>query len=406
VSPVPVRQATRWTGYAELSGLYFLQSMASGMWLVPLSSVLKGGGLSVLIPYAFATTGAAAFFSPLIFGAVADRSRSPAIVLRWLAIAAAMTLFIVMAAIQRGWNPWLVLAWIQVQAFCAVPTSSIAAAIIFARLRNSQAEFGPVRVWATFGWMAGCWLISALNADASTRAGYADALVWLTLAAYTWILPAVEAPKAAGPVTLLQRLGWDTLGLLKNPDHRAVITTIALASLPLAAFYPFTPPQLSDLGFTHTTAWMTLGQVTEIVAMFSLAALLSKWRLKWIFAAGLGFGVLRFALCALNRPGAVLAGITLHGASLVLVVITAQVYVDQRVDPGWRARAQALVYLMSSGLGNFLGYLGTGWWLAACTTAGHAHWPMYWSGLSAAVAAVLLYFLTTYHGIKGRPIHR
>ena len=38
---------------------------------------------------------------------------------------------------------------------------------------------------------------------------------------------------------------------------------------------------------------MTLGQVTEIVAMFSLAYLFLAVRLKWIFAAGLTFGVLR-----------------------------------------------------------------------------------------------------------------
>jgi len=50
------------------------------------------------------------------------------------------------------------------------------------------------------------------------------------------------------------------------------------------------------MGLVHTAAWMSLGQITEVIAMGSLGFLLLRWRLKWIFACGLGFGVLRFAL--------------------------------------------------------------------------------------------------------------
>ena len=75
--------------YAELVGLFLLQGAALGMWFVPLSSVLAAHGLSHLRPYAFATSGVAAFVSPLLFGAVADRHASPVKVLRWLAIATA-----------------------------------------------------------------------------------------------------------------------------------------------------------------------------------------------------------------------------------------------------------------------------------------------------------------------------
>src|ERR1017187_5393816 len=143
---------------------------------------------------------------------------------------------------------------------------------------------------------------------------------------------------------------------------------------------------------------MSLGQVSEIVAMFSLGALLLRWRLKWILVCGLGLGVLRFALSAVNGRAGLLAGIALHGASFVLVFITAQIYVDQRVDPAWRARAQALLFFMSSGVGNLIGYLGSGWWFAACARPTGTQWPLFWGGLAAAVAAVLVYFLTAYRG--------
>jgi len=88
----------------------------------------------------------------------------------------------------------------------------------------------------------------------------------------------------------------------------------------------------------------------------------------------------------------------LHGCSFTLVFITAQIYLDERVDPGWRARAQALMALMTGGVGNLLGYLGGGWWFAFNTSALGTRWPVFWMGLTVTVAGVLCYFLLAYHG--------
>src|SRR6185436_6796767 len=117
----------------------------------------------------------AAFVSPLIFGAMADREASPIKVLRGLALATAATMALASTSIKFGWNPWVVLALIQLQALCSAPTFSISSTIVFARLADAQMEFGPIRAMATLGWMAGCWLVSALNADQSALAGYTGA---------------------------------------------------------------------------------------------------------------------------------------------------------------------------------------------------------------------------------------
>ena len=384
--------------YFELVTLFFIQGAALGMWFVPLSTVLDANGLHAIKPFAYAASAVAAFISPLIFGAMADRQASPVKVLRGLSLATAATMALASGAIQLRWHPWLVLALIQLYALCASPTWSISSTIVFARLADAKKEFGPIRAMATLGWMAGCWIVSALGADTTTLAGYSGAAVWLVVCAFTYFLPDLETPQSVENLTLRQRLGWDALILLKNPDHRVVFITVALFAIPLCGFYPYTPPHLRELGFQRTSAWMTFGQVTEIIAMFSLGALLVKWRLKWIFVCGLGLGVLRFVFCALNTKAWLLAGVVLHGASFALVFITAQIYLDQRVDATWRARAQALMALMGGGVGNLTGYLGVGWWFVGCTGAGGTQWPLFWGGLSAAVAAVLVYFLTAYRG--------
>ena len=385
--------------YFELIVLFFIHAMAMGMWFVPLSAVLDAHGYHDLKPYAFATSALAAFVSPLVFGAMADRHAAPVVVLRWLAIAAAASMALATTAIKLRWSTGVVLALVQLYSLCNAPTFGISTTIVFSRLKDSRSEFGPIRSMATLGWMAGCWIISLLGADASALAGYSGAVVWLLVVTYTFVLPNVPPPESTERLTWRQRMGWDALTLLKNPDHRVVFITAALFNATVAVLFPFTPPHLEELGFKHTTAWMSLGQVTEIIAMFCLAGLLTRWRLKWIFMLGLGMAVLRYSLCALNTKWSLLAGITLHGAGFTLVIITSQIYLEQRVDPSWRARAQSLQSMMTSGVGNLIGYLGTGWWFAACTTPSNmTQWPLFWSGMAVAVTGVLVYFLTAYHG--------
>jgi len=397
-----VQHRIRYPEFFKLALLCFTQGAAGAIWMVPLSSVLDAHGLTAIKPMAFATSALAAMVSPLIFGAVADRHMSPVRVLRWLAVTAAAAMASVSFGIQQGWNPWVVLCLIQLFALSSSPMGSISATIVFERLADARKQFGPIRAMFTIGWMAGALLVSALNADSSSLAGFTGAITLLLVAGSTFLLPITEMPRFIGPLKWHERLGLDALALLKKPDHRVMFLTTLLLSIPLAAFYPQTPAQLRALGFEHTSAWMSLGQVSEIFAMFTLGSLLLKHRLKWILLVGLGFSLVRFVLCAIGTNSSVLLGIFLHGFSYTLVYITAQIYLERRVDQAWRARAQALMALLNGGLGNLLGYLGTGWWMNACTPkSGTPHWPIFWGGLALGVAGVTLYFLIAYRGRAG-----
>jgi MFS family permease len=388
-----------WKRYGDLAALFFLHGMAMGMWFVPLGTVLDAHGLQGIKPFAFGTAAVASFFSPLLFGAISDRHLGPVRVLRGLALATAAAMALAAMAIGHGWPAWLVLTCIQAHALCSSPTWSISSTIVFSGLENASKEFGPIRAMGTLGWVAGCWVVSALGADTSPVAGYAGAVLWLVVFAYTFVLPQVKLKKTEERLSLRQRFGLDALVLLRQPDHRVVFITAALFSIPLAAFYPFTPTHLRQLGLVHTTAWMTVGQATEIAAMLGLGRLLGMWRLKWIFATGLAFGLLRYALCTFDGMMPVLAGVFLHGFAFTLFYITAQIYLEERVETTWRGRAQALMYLMNGGVGNLCGYLGTGAWLEVCRGPdGLVRWPKFWGGLAVVVAVVLGSFLLAYRG--------
>lgn len=382
--------------YAELMVLFFIQAAGMAIWFVPLGSILDANGMDVIKPYAFAASALASFVSPLAFGAMADRHVPPARVLRGLALASSLLTAGVSSAIRWHCNPWLVLGLIQVFYLAYSPMFSISTALVLARLQDAKKEFGPVRSLATLGWMVGGLVIGALSLDRSPNAIYVGAAVWFLVSAFTFFLPALEVPASAEHISWHERLGLDALTLLKNPRNRVVFITATLFNIPLAAFYPYAPTHLHDLGFQRTSAWMSLAQCTEVVAMFGLAWLLANWRLKWIIVGGIGIGVARFGLCAFNTKAMLLAGVALHGASFVLVYITVQIYLDQNIHPAWRSRAQALFTLLTGGVGNLIGYLGSGWWFAACTSASGTHWPWFWGGFTALVGGVMIYFLAAY----------
>ena len=406
-APIESVPLTRRWEHAEFATLFFLQAGAVGMWQVCFGSVLKAHGLERFIPYAYACTALSAFISPMFVGALADQRIAPTRLLRWLSGSGAVFLALAFVVIDRDWGAWWMLVFIQCHALCATPTMSLLTSIVFARLREPHREFGPLRAWATFGWIVAGWTVSwVLKADATTASGYAAAATFAGVSLFSFFIPVVLPTELKLARSWRDIFGLEALELLRDRDHRVVFLTAALYNAPLAAFYPYTPIHLRAVGVEHATAAMTLGQVTEVLAMFALASLLARVRLKRLFLFGIGCGVLRYALFALNTRTWLLVGITLHGIAFALYFVTAQLYVEHRVEARLRTRAQALLTLMISGFGNLSGFLGTGWWRQACERGGETQWPMFWFGLSGTTAIVFLFFAVRYKGGYHFAAHR
>jgi len=370
------------------------------MWNVPFSNILKAAGLASFIAPAFACNAIAAFVAPLLVGSLADRGFPPVKLLRWLFWLSGVLLGFTFFAIDRGWGGGALLVGMQLHALCFSPTSSLVTTIALAELRRPSEEFGPLRMWGTVGWVvAGCIVSWVLAADASPLAGYVAAGTVFTLGFATYWLPVQKTGTAGGARNWKELLGLDALQLLHHPDHRTILLTVTLFGIPMAAFYPYTPLHLSGLGFTHPAATMTLGQASEVAGLLLLARLTRRIRLKWVLMGGLLFGIVRYGLFALSTPSALLVGIALHGACYTFYNITAQIYLAERVDVQMKARAQALFAMLTGGVSNLCGYLGTGWLFQLTGTAAGPRWPLYWSLLCVAAIAVTVYFFRNYHGV-------
>jgi MFS family permease len=197
----------------------------------------------------------------------------------------------------------------------------------------------------------------------------------------------------------------DALAAFRDRDFRVLLATTALLTIPLASFFPFAPQQLREAGSQAPAGVMALGQVVESLSMVALGWMLARWRLKWMFALGLACAVLRFVLLSLggwagNMPTLMVA-VALHGLVFSFFFVTAQVFLEQRVDRTLRARAQALFSTASGGVGALLGALASGWWHRTCMAMEAppgTRWAWFWGVLAALTAVLLAAFLATYRG--------
>ena len=387
----------KWIEKAELMLLLFVHGMALAAWFVPMGGVLKSIQHAELVPFAFATSAIAALLSPLFFGAMADRSVPPLKVMRWICVGTALLNLLVMYVMMTAWDGWVILLCIQLQSLLSVPTNSVSVSIVLSRLTDSQRQFGSIRAMGTLGWMSGCWLVSAVQLDESVNTFAMSSVLWIVLAGITFFISQKPLTITAlqQKLTVRERLGLDAIRLLKVPKHRSIFVTVMLVAIPFAAFYPYTPACMTDLGLTSTSAWMSLGQATEVGVMLFIGGALAKWPLKQIIGIGLSIGIVRYLLYSSNVAEFLLMGVALHGGAYTFIFISAQIYLSQQVPKEWQTRAQALLTLMHAGLGSLAGYMLTGAWYRYCEVDGAVDWRSYWLVLAAMVGGVLVFFWST-----------
>jgi MFS family permease len=197
-------------------------------------------------------------------------------------------------------------------------------------------------------------------------------------------------------------LGFDAFGLLRQRDHAVFFGVTALFSVPLAAFYMYGPEFLKVLGDRHPTGTMTVAQVLEVGGMLLLGSLLTRYRVKTVLCWALGLSVLRYGLSAwAGVCGEVawhIAGVALHGICYTFYFITAQVFLDRRVDPGLKGQAQGLLALVSGGLGPLAGAWVCGWLRGAVVGADGGGWDLFWAILAAMIGLCFIGFALLYRG--------
>lgn len=390
----------RWV-FAAIWLVFFLQGMGPGMWMPALTNILGSMGLREWVPWAFIVSPVCALVSPLIGGALADQRVPANRLFVWSTVVAALGLLAAFWALEAGWHPLWFLGFLGISSLAGGPAWGLLATISMTHLRHGERTFPLVRVGATIGWIAGGLITShLLLSDTSVLCGYVSAGVRMAAAFAALLLPLTLPLGRAS--SWKSRLGLDAFVLMKQRDHLVFFLVTALYSIPISAIYMYAPELLKVLGDPRPTGTMTIAQVLEVVSMFALGAIMTRMRVKALLMWSLGLSVLRFALSATaGWTGVIgwhLGGIALHGMCYTFYFITAQIFLDRRVDPGMKGQAQGLLSMVSSGLGPLMGALVCGWLREHLVADGVHGWDAFWMTLSAMAALCFVIFGLFYRG--------
>jgi MFS family permease len=387
--------------FAAIWLVFFLQGMGPGMWMPALTNILGSMGLREWVPWAFIVSPVCALVSPLIGGALADQRVPANRLFVWSSVVAALGLLAAFRVLEAGWHPLWFLGFLGISSLAGGPAWGLLATISMTHLRHGERTFPLVRVGATIGWIAGGLTTShLLLSDTSVLCGYASAGVRMAAAFAAMLLP-LTLPLGRA-TSWKSRLGLDAFVLMKQRDHLVFFLVTALYSIPISALYMYAPELLKVLGDPRPTGTMTIAQVLEVVSMFALGAMMTRMRVKALLMWSLGLSVLRFALSATagwtGMIGWHLGGIALHGMCYTFYFITAQIFLDRRVDPGMKGQAQGLLSMVSSGLGPLMGALICGWLREHLVVDGVHGWDAFWMSLSAMAALCFVIFGLFYRG--------
>ena len=383
--------------------VFFLLASSPGCWFPVLTNVLYAKGWPEMVRWAFVLPPLAGMLSPLIFAARADQHVAAEKLLAFVMIFGAVFLFAAFWLLEHTSNPIWFLLGLTINAFISMPAWSLLMTVALGNLDDTQREFGFYRLWGALGWIAAGLLVSRLQLDQSPVTGQMAAGVRILAGLACLMLPSTP-PRGRRGKGWRSAVGLDSIRIMGDRDQLTYFLTAFLFTIPLTAFYMHTPRHLEALGMERVAAGMSIGQVSEVVALLLLGVVLVRWRLKALLLFAIICGVVRYSLFAMGGMAGstsfLLLGIALHGICWTFFFESGRVFVDRRVEPGMRAQAQALLSLVSGGLGSVVGTLMVDWLFKHLVAAeGAPGWSVYWGVLAGMCALSGLVFAIGYRGV-------
>lgn len=364
---------------ARLSLMMFLQYAIWGAWLPFLFSFLKDhrhmepdriGGM-------FAAGAVGAIFGPFFAGQLADRVIATEKLLAILHLIGALLIWQLAEIESYSTFLWFSLAY----GFMYAPTMALTNSLAFHHLPDRDRDFGRVRLWGTFGWIAvglgvGQWLLHMHPDD--EIAGKADtfrlsALLGFAMAAYSLTLP--HTPPTPGKRS---NAAFEALGEIRKQP----LLTLFLLTIPVSCIHQFyfvhtesflgakqaqAPEFMKAIFGAGGGGLMTIGQMSEVLVLGAITLFAKRVSRKTLLAVGLLAYAARMALFAyvdvipLPQMVTLVVGLALHGPIFGCFIFLAFMIVDEETTGDVRASAQSLYNLVIVGIGVIVGSLVAGW---------------------------------------------
>jgi nucleoside transporter len=379
----------------RLQFMVFLHYFVWGAWYATLSTYLnstlkfEGGQIGL----AYGTVAIGAMVSPFFAGIVADRFFATQRLLGCLHLLGAALLYYVSTVKSfAAFYPALIIYTISYMAGHGLTNT-----LTLHHAKNPAKEFPKVMLMGSVGWIAAGLTLSQLKLEDNAGMFHLAAAAALVMGLYSFTLPHTPPKGAGAPVNLRTMLGLDALRLMRERSFCTFMICSFLICVPLSFYFSWMGSFMTELNIPSVAAKLTLGQVSDVVFLMMLPALLLRLGVKGILLLGIAAWTVRFGLFTLfdqNREALwmLFVGIGVHGMCYDYIFVMGRMYVDRHASVEIRGAAQGLHAFVTLGAGMFVGT-----WLAGAvgqhyTSAGGAThaWQSIWL-VPTVMSAVLIF---------------
>ena len=347
----------------RLSGLMALIYAVQGAWWPLLAVHLQDLGISGRCRgWIFATMALGSLATPLGMGQLADR-RMPT--QRLLALIYALgTGLLATLALGLARRPGPLFLIFLAYWLITAPGYGLTNSLTLRNLPRPREQFGRVRLWGTVGWMAVGWAVSLVLAwSGTTEIGEG------TFEAF-WVAAALSVATSlyclgfvphTPPLAIGGRARLGRRELLALAGRRPVWVYLISAfgfSLTTPYMYQVIPAYLEARGLPRPwiASALTLGQVFEVLALVTLPWMFRRFGYRGTLLLGVAAWVVRYGSLVVDPPLWVgLAGVLLHGIGVACFLVGGQVFLDAHAPDEYRASAQAINMVVTTGVGSLLG---------------------------------------------------
>ncbi|MFL9950429.1 MFS transporter [Paraburkholderia agricolaris] len=390
--------------YVRIAAVMFLNFFIWGAWFVTAGLVLSKHGLGSEIGNVYSLGPVASLITPFLFGYLIDRYFSAERVLAVLHLIGAVLLALVPSLIEHHDAFWL-LATLFVYNMCFMPTLSLTNNVAFHHLGTAE-NFPYLRIFANVGWIVPGFFIGSL--------GLSDSTVIFDIAAVSSAIlgfVSLTLPKRRPNATTLAQRGSsfrDGLVLFKHGQFVILLLCMMLITVPLTFYYAYTATFADAVGFKQVGTVMTIGQLSDLVAIALIPLLIKRVGYKWMILAGMIGWIVRYCLYSAGSlpPSLTLVfiGIAIHGICYDFLFVTAFIYTEKIAGAAAKGQAQGLVMFFTYGLGMLIGaqvagHLYNSYVPAASGGLALASWKSFWLyPLGLACVAAFVHLI----GFRGR----
>ncbi|ETK12053.1 hypothetical protein T235_12135, partial [Tannerella sp. oral taxon BU063 isolate Cell 8/11] len=194
----------------------------------------------------------------------------------------------------------------------------------------------------------------------------------ILLALYAFTLPNIPVSRGMERKSFVEALGLNAFRLFRKRQMAVFFIFSMMLGVSLQITNGFANPFIASFesvaeyadtfGVQHANILISLSQVSETLCILLIPFFLRRYGIKTVVLIAMVAWILRFALFGIGNPGGgvwlLVLSMIVYGVAFDFFNISGSLFVDRETDPSIRSSAQALFFLMTSGVGATVGTLG------------------------------------------------